>query len=170
MDKETKRVGRPTEDLYEKYEIDDHKEVILSMLRKGATDGQISLYLNISEVTYYKIKGEYVVFAELIKEGRHKSVAMVENALFKRATGYEFEEKTTEVKINADGVGTTTYIKKTNKHIAPDMGAMAFYLKNRASEDWKDKQDHKHSFEDDGSELVLIVKGSKSNLLAPDKI
>ena len=32
-------------------------------------------------------------------------------------------------------------VKKTKKHIAPDVGAAAFWLKNRKSQDWRERQD-----------------------------
>lgn len=58
----------------------------------------------------------------------------VENALLKRALGYDFQEAKIE-KSDKDGVK----IIQTLKHIPPDVGAAAFWLKNRRPDKWRDK-------------------------------
>jgi hypothetical protein len=46
-------------------------------------------------------------------------------ALLKRALGYDYEE----VEMIASKDGKTTKIKKTKKHVPPDINAMKMYLR-----------------------------------------
>ena len=55
----------------------------------------------------------------------------VENALLKRALGYQYDEITLE-----DGIET----KRVTKEVIPDTTAQIFWLKNRKPDQWRDKQ------------------------------
>ena len=59
---------------------------------------------------------------------------LVENALLKRALGYEFDEVKEKYE---DGVLTERII--TRKEVVPDTTAQIFWLKNRKPKDWRDK-------------------------------
>ena len=63
----------------------------------------------------------------------------VENALFRRAVGYSYDEEVTE-RVNQDGQEVIVSRKTTRKTIPPDTAALIFWLKNRKPEEWKDKQ------------------------------
>ena len=65
----------------------------------------------------------------------------VEEALHRRAVGYEAEDTVCEE--NEKGVR----IRTTRYHIPGDVRAMIFWLKNRQPKTWKDKQEA-----DDGDE------------------
>ena len=58
----------------------------------------------------------------------------VENALLKRALGYDYTEEKVEVS-EKDGRKVT----QTVKHVAPDTTAQIFWLKNRRPDRWRDK-------------------------------
>ena len=73
------------------------------------------------------------------QESKEQAALAVEAALYKRAIGYDFEETHTEVRVNPDGSGQTTYVKKVKKHIVPDTTAQIFWLKNRQKEKWSDR-------------------------------
>lgn len=88
------------------------------------------------------------MISEAIKKGKAPVDIEVENALLKRALGYDYEEKITEVEEvptgKFDAVGnpimkTKRHIKTTTRHVPADVGAMIFWLKNRRAEQWKDK-------------------------------
>ena len=63
----------------------------------------------------------------------------VENALLKRAKGFEYEETTTEIFEFPDGT-TRKHIKKTKKYYPPDTGAAYIWLKNRLPDKWRDNR------------------------------
>jgi hypothetical protein len=85
-----------------------------------------------------------------LKKGKAPVDMEVENALLKRALGYEYEEVCTEVEEipfkTKDENGNTITITKTKKHIrkttkmvVPDVTAQIFWLKNRRPGKWRDK-------------------------------
>ena len=52
-------------------------------------------------------------FSDALKRGREVCLSTVEKALYKKAVGYEFEETSTEVRIEPDGTTKPVSVKKT---------------------------------------------------------
>lgn len=98
--------------------------------RDGLTDEQIAKNMGIATSTFYEWKKKEKEFSETLKKGKEVVDFEVENALLKRALGYEYEEETYE-----NGVLT----KKIKKQVAPDTTAQIFWLKNRQTKKWRDK-------------------------------
>jgi len=90
-----------------------------------------------------------------LKSGKDDADATVENALFRRACGYEVEE--IETVVAKDGKAR---VRKTKKTIAPDVIAQIFYLKNRAPERWRDKQIREFSGVD-GADIKIRLEREK---------
>lgn len=99
--------------------------------RDGLTDEQIAKNLGISIKTFYEYKKKYLQFLQALKKGKEIVDYEVENALLKRALGYEYDEVTYEH-------GEET--KRVTKQVAPDTTAQIFWLKNRKPDKWRDKQ------------------------------
>ena len=125
--------------------------------RDGLTDEQIYTNLGISKQSFYKYKEKYVDFFDSLKKGKEVADIEVENALFKRAIGYKYKEVTKEVK-EIDGK-KSTYIKEITKEIPGDVGAQIFWLKNRKSSKWKDKQD----IDIEDNNVSITINGVKRN-------
>lgn len=104
--------------------------------RDGLTDKQIAHNMNIAESTLHEWKNKYSVLSESLKRGKEVVDRQVENALLKRALGYEFKETTQE--LTEDGMRVTKVITKQQ---APDTTAQIFWLKNRKPQEWRDKQE-----------------------------
>lgn len=98
--------------------------------RDGLTDEQIAKNMGIATSTFYEWKKKEKEFSKSLKKGKEVVDFEVENALLKRALGYEYEEKTYE-----NGILT----KKVKKQVAPDTTAQIFWLKNRQVKKWRDK-------------------------------
>ena len=98
--------------------------------RDGLTDEQIAKNIGIATSTFYEWKKKELEFSEALKKGKEVIDFEVENALLKRALGYEYEEETYE-----NGILT----KKVKKQVPPDTTAQIFWLKNRKPNTWKDK-------------------------------
>lgn len=98
--------------------------------RDGLTDEQIAKNIGINRTTLYDWKKKEINIADALKKGKEIVDFEVENALLKRALGYEYEEETYE-----NGVLT----KKVKKQVAPDTTAQIFWLKNRQTKKWRDK-------------------------------
>ena len=111
--------------------LKDDKLILLEgWARDGLTDEQIARNIGIATSTFYEWKKKKLEFSETLKKGKEVVDFEVENALLKRALGYEYEEETYE-----NGILT----KKVKKHVAPDTTAQIFWLKNRKPNNWKDR-------------------------------
>ena len=156
-----------------KYETDVKPRLveIEAWKRDGLTDEQIFKNLGISRDTFYKYKEKYADFSDALKKGKEVADIEVENALFKRAIGYKYKEVIKEVK-EIDGKKTTyvkevkeidgkktTYVKEVIKEMPGDVGAQIFWLKNRKSNKWKDKQD----IDIEDNNVSITINGVKRN-------
>lgn len=142
-----------------KYETDVKPRLIEieAWKRDGLTDEQIFKNLGISRDTFYKYKEKYSDFSEAIKKGKEVADIEVENALFKRAIGYKYKEVIKEVK-EIDGK-KSTYVKEVIKEMPGDVAAQIFWLKNRKSSKWKDKQD----IDIEDNNVSITIQGVKRN-------
>ena len=136
-----------------KYETDVKPRLveIEAWKRDGLTDEQIYTNLGISKQSFYKYKEKYVDFFDSLKKGKEVADIEVENALFKRAIGYTYKEVTKEVK-DIDGK-KSTFIKEVTKVVPGDVAAQIFWLKNRKSNNWKDKREN----ENDDTKLIEVL-------------
>lgn len=106
--------------------------------RDGLTDEQIAYNMGISRSTLYEWKKKQKDISDVLKKGKEIVDRQVENALLKRALGYEYEE----IKEKYEN-GVCTERTVTKKEVAPDTTAQIFWLKNRKPEEWRDKQEVK---------------------------
>lgn len=121
-----------------KYHIwlqEDNLIRIESWARMGLTDEQIAKNMGISAVTLYEWMKKYPNISKSIKKGKAPIDFEVENALFKRAIGYEYEEVETIIE-EIDGKQRKR-IKKIKKIALPETSAMIFWLKNRKPKEWR---------------------------------
>ncbi|RXM79238.1 transposase [Clostridium tetani] len=142
-----------------KYETHVKDKLILveGWARNGLTDEQIAKNLGIGLTTFYKYKKEHSELSEALKKGKEVIDFEVENALLKRALGYEYEEVTKERILKKDEQGEPltdihgfpiyemVVTKTVKKEVTPDTTAQIFWLKNRKPEEWRDKQTIEHS-------------------------
>lgn len=102
--------------------------------RDGLTDEQIAHNMGINVKTLWTWKKNYDPICSAIKKGKAPVDIEVENALLKRALGYEYTEERIEIS-DKDG----KKVVQTLKHVPPDVGAIVYWLKNRKREYWRDK-------------------------------
>lgn len=142
-----------------KYETDVKPRLIEieAWKRDGLTNEQIMKNLGIGRDSFYRYKDKYSEFSDALKKGKEVADIEVENALFKRAIGYKYKEVIKEVK-EIDGK-KTTYIKEVVKEMPGDVGAQIFWLKNRKSSKWKDKQD----IDIEDNNVNITINGVKRN-------
>ena len=124
--------------------------------RDGLTDEQIAHNMGINIATLYRWKEKYCDICKSLKRGKDVVDRQVENALLKRALGYEYEEVKKKFE---DGVITERTV--TKKEVVPDTTAQIFWLKNRKPDKWRDKPAYEDTSELD--KLDAILKGLKDN-------
>lgn len=117
--------------------------------RDGATDKQIAENLGIAYSTFREYIKANSALSAALKRGKEVIDTEVENALLKRALGYDYDEVTEE---QSDGKMVVTKI--VHKHIVPDTTAQIFWLKNRAPEKWRDKLQVDASVTNDNKDLM----------------
>ena len=110
----------------------------LELAEKGLTDKEISKQLGISTTVFYEYKNEIPEFAEALKKGKEPADDNVENALYIRAVGYDYEEQVTEVRISEDNTQHPSVVRTLKKHMPGDVTAQIYWLKNRRPKEWRD--------------------------------
>lgn len=104
--------------------------------RDGLTEAQICKNLDISTNTMDEYKKNHPEFLVALEKDKEVLITEIENALIKRALGFEYDETKTYIKI--ENGKKVTYTEKTKKYCAPDTVACALILKNKDKENWFD--------------------------------
>lgn len=118
--------------------------------RDGTIDEDIARKLGVAYSTFREYIKKYPALSAALKKGKEVADVEVENALFKRALGYRYDEVTREATVKIDeetGERVTVMVetKRVTKEVQPDVTAQIFWLKNRRPDRWRDKQDIQHS-------------------------
>lgn len=146
-----------------------YSDEILPKLEKLAAQGlnnkEIAESLAIGERTFYEWRDKYPQFAHSLKKYRGVANILVENALFKTAVGFDFQETTIERRrIGKDPKNPKEWLYEmipvaiTNKHIPGNPISQIFYLKNRMPERYKDKVETVINLPQDISQIAFAIK------------
>jgi hypothetical protein len=133
--------GRPTKYRAE-YVQQAHKLSI-----KGFIDREIADFFKVQESTITRWKQKHSDFCTSLKRGKYEfDTGKVVNSLLRRALGYQYKEETQELTRPDPKTGERKLIttKVVIKEIAPDPTSMIFWLKNRQSDEWRDKHSYEH--------------------------
>ena len=117
--------------------------------RDGLTDEQIAHNMGIKRQTLYEWMKRFPDISDALKKGKEVVDRQVENALLKNALGFYYEEETVTNK------GDVVTVRKYEK---PNTTEQIFWLKNRKSKQWRDKQELQH---DGDMKININVKGSR---------
>lgn len=128
--------------------------------RDGLTDEQIANNIGISVSCLNNWKNKYVEILESLKRGKEVVDRQVENALLKRALGYEYTEITREYIPELAEMHVT---KEVTKQVVPDTTAQIFWLKNRKPEDWRDKPKEADKTMEDNDMVLKFIEGMKES-------
>lgn len=130
--------------------------------RNGLTDEQIAHNMGITPKTLYRWKDQYSQICQALKKGKEVIDIQVENALLKRALGYQYTEKTKERLFDKKtGKYVLEVTKEVTKEVQPDTTAQIFWLKNRKPQEWRDKKE---------TELSGNIKTNPFDELTPDEL
>ena len=153
---------------YAEWLTDDGLTRLTGWARDGLTNIQIAQNMGVAERTFTEWVARFPAISAALKKGKEPVDTQVENALLKRALGYEYDEVTEEVERipygKPDEDGNRMFIEKTKiktKHVVvpPDVTAQIFWLKNRKPKQWRDKIENQISMDvEDLSPLVELLK------------
>jgi len=120
----------------------------------NSTDAQLARNFGVDELTINRWKKSHPEFCKSIKRGKEDTDFDVTKSLYKRATGYEYEEVREETMPNGK-----KRITKTIKHVPPDTAAAHIWRKNRTPAIWKDKHEIQHS-----GEIKITIEGNNPEI------
>lgn len=119
--------------------VKPYLEKIRRWRRDGLTEEQICNLLGVGVSTFARYKNDFEELREALKRGKEDLIGELEDSLYKKAMGFEYEEIDQFIEVvNGKEIKK---IRKTTRHQAPDTGALAFALKNLAPEKWKDRRE-----------------------------
>ena len=130
--------------------------------REGLIDKEIAQKMNVSEATLSNYKKKYPEVKEALRKGKELVDIEVENALLKKALGYNaviqkaFKVKDIVYGENGRKVSETERIEYAEEevHIPADTTAQIFWLKNRKKAQWRDKVEYEKT---QGVQKIHIV-------------
>lgn len=130
-----------------KYEthVQPKLKLIEAWARDGLTLDQIAHNLSVAKSTLCEYQNRHSDLSDALKRSRDEADIEVENALYRNATGYYYDE---------DVVTNKGEVVRIQKYSQPNTTAQIFWLKNRKPKDWRDKQEHEHTGADGGAIIV----------------
>lgn len=141
--------------------LEPKKLLLLESWARKLSNEQIATNIGIAPKTLYDWMKKYPEINEALSKGKEVVVSEVENALIKRALGFEYEEITYETLPIEDDDGNQRYfetpVKRVKKYQAPDTTAAIFALKNMDPANWRDKQDLEINGDKGGAIKINIV-------------
>ena len=121
----------------------------------GATDQELADFFEVEVRTVYRWKGQFPEFCQALRSGKEQADDRVERSLYQQAVGYEQDE----VKIFMPSGAEEPVYAPYRAKVAPNVTAAIFWLKNRRSQEWRDKQQTELTGADGGPiESVTSVK------------
>jgi hypothetical protein len=138
--------GRPT-----KYKP-EYAEKAKELCSRGATDAELATFFEVATSTVALWKVQYKEFSDALKASKDELDAKVEQSLFRRAMGYEYDE------ISLKEVDGNLVEARQRKVFPPDTTAMIFWLKNRQPAKWRDRVDQTISGPDGGPVQVQRIE------------
>jgi len=125
---------------YEEWLTEDGLTRLTGWARDGLTNIQIAQNIGVGERTFSEWVTRFPAISAALKKGKEPVDIQVENALLRRALGYDYEETITEVE-DLGGGRTKKHVRKVTKHVPADTTAQIFWLKNRKPKQWREKME-----------------------------
>lgn len=131
-------MGKPKKE----YSTTYHPLWARSLCRRGLIFTEIAAEFGIGRTTLQRWVKAYPELAEAIEEGKGVADSRVEDSLFRRATGYTYEETKTITTgqgnpKNVQRDKLAFRIEKTTKHVPPETLACIYWLNNRRPDLWR---------------------------------
>jgi hypothetical protein len=123
--------GRPT--LYKP----EYAEQARKLCRLGATDSQVADFFEIGTTTFYRWRQDHPDFADAVTEGKEICDNQVEQALHRRAVGFQYEAVRVFMPAGAKAPLPVPYPVQ----VIPDVRAAQHWLRFRRPQEWSDRRE-----------------------------
>jgi hypothetical protein len=135
----------------------DGIELISGWRREGIPLDEIATkYIGIGSTTMWRWTKESDDLETALAVSQDVTNAKVEKALLQRALGYDYDELTHELV-----EGEMRLVKKTRKHVAPDVKACLSWLYSRRSDRWRAAQEPVDNLADEvktAKQILVAIK------------
>lgn len=132
------------------------------MRSNGATEPEIAKAFGVAPDTLRAWMARHEAFREAMALGYAAATGRIEESLFKRAIGYEAPK----TKVFLPAGATEPIYASYQEHVAPDVGAIKYWLGNRAPDLWRERQSIEHSGPDGGPIELQARQAAISDMLA----
>lgn len=149
----------------EQWITEDGLLLITGWRRENATYAEIAERIGIDRATFYKWRERYPELEEALQTTRDIVNYKVENALLKRALGFQSKEiKVTLGKKVVGGKMFQVLKETTTKDVAPDVTACLAWLNNNNFDKWKRNRDKVVEVTDEDKNVnITIIRGKDSD-------
>ena len=113
---------------------------ITKWAKSGATVKEIARACGVATSTFCDYQNKYPELTEALRTGRQTVVLEIKASLYKKAIGFEYEEKR-GIQKNGETVSVEVY----KRYSPPDVTAAAMMLRN-LDKDWRDKDQTQTDF------------------------
>lgn len=128
----------------------EYAEQAEKLCKLGATDMELADFFKVERTTIWRWSQAHEEFCNALKAGKEHADERVKRSLFHRAVGYTFESE--KIQVLREGAVVRVPIRE---HVAPDVTAAIFWLKNRQSKEWRDRTEHTGA---DGAPLTVVIR------------
>lgn len=126
------------------YNSEIHPLLIRKIRREGGNEADVARRLGISRQCLQDWKQNYAEVSIALNENPAAVDSQIEEALIRRAIGYEYWEVYYERK-PASPDGEMIEVKRVRKVAHPDLSAIKFWLSNRNPHKWSGRSDSENS-------------------------
>lgn len=105
--------------------------------REGLIEEEMCKRLGVGVSTFNVYKNDHPELVEVLKEGKEFADYLVEDALYRRAKGYDLDDIRVEEIRNLEGELVSRKVIKRKTHIPPEVRAIEDWLFNRQRGKWK---------------------------------
>lgn len=137
---------------------------IESWASMGLLNKEIASNMGVKEGTLNNWCLKYSEISEALKKGRKPVVRELENAIFKKAKGFEYEETDIYIDPSSDGQKVEKIIKH-KRYAQPDGSTLMFLLKNYAPEKYRNYNElTKRQIEAEIKKIEIEVKKTEQEI------
>lgn len=137
------KMGRPT-----KFKPEYVRQAI-KLCKLGATDAEMANFFDVNVVTFYRWTCLYPDFRSALKTPKESADDRVERSLYQRANGFWVDTEKLFVlndkEFDGDGrlirVTQRVHHEPTREYYPAEVGAIAWWQKNRQPEKWRDRHE-----------------------------